>query len=390
MNCKDSLSSLPVEQSQQLAEHIRHWAEALGLTVGFTKPHIPAHHWQAFEHWLAQGYHGQMTYMDTPLRANPGAILPGTLSIISARLAYYDANSCSAESILFQKDKAYISRYALGRDYHKVLRSKLKTLCQRIEKEVGAFQWRPFADSAPILEHALAEQAGLGFIGKNSLLIHPRQGSFFFLGEILCNLSLPTDAPNDHCGCGPCSNCLRDCPTQAIVAPFVVDARRCISYLTIEHEGSIDPALRPLMGNRIYGCDDCQLTCPWNRFTPDTDSSDFRVRHQLDNTDLLTLWQWSEQDFNQRLEGSPIRRIGYSRWRRNLAIALGNAPSSSQIQQALTQALATADALVAEHIHWALMRQQQQCSSPDPLLRRNFVDLSRLRSRLGASQLVKN
>jgi epoxyqueuosine reductase len=239
------------------------------------------------------------------------------------------------------------------------MRQKLKQLCLRIEQEIGPFLWRPFSDSAPIMEHALAEQAGLGFIGKHSLLIHPEAGSTFFLGEILCNLPLPTHTSPIKSGCGPCQKCLHDCPTQAIVAPFTVDARRCISYLTIEYEGSIAPDLRPLIGNRIYGCDDCQLTCPWNKFSQLPSSPDFAARHQLDNIMLLELWQWTEKDFLLKMEGSPIRRIGFERWRRNLAIALGNSTPSIETQQQLEHALTDASALVQEHIIWALKRQNQ-------------------------------
>lgn len=299
-------------------------------------------------------------------RLSPSVLHEGCISVISARLAYWTEAKQTSLNQLQNPQQAYISRYALGRDYHKILRAQLKKLALRIEQEIGAFHWRPFSDSAPMMEHALAEQAGLGFIGKHTLLIHPKAGSTFFLGELLCNLPLPADEPTSHCGCGPCTSCIDICPTQAIVAPFTVDARRCISYLTIEHDGVIDESLRPLMGNRIYGCDDCQLTCPWNKFSQLADITDFATRHQLNNTSLLELWQWTEADFLQRFEGSAIRRIGYQQWRRNLAIALGNSPQHKATQLALQHALPLASLLVAEHINWAL---QQQVTSFPPLSR---------------------
>lgn len=351
-----------------LAQKIRHWGEELHLTIGFTRPVIPQSHQQALNDWLANGYHGDMHFMTQhqQQRLSPSVLHEGCISVISARLAYWTEAKQTSLNQLQNPQQAYISRYALGRDYHKILRAQLKKLALRIEQEIGAFHWRPFSDSAPMMEHALAEQAGLGFIGKHTLLIHPKAGSTFFLGELLCNLPLPADEPTSHCGCGPCTSCIDICPTQAIVAPFTVDARRCISYLTIEHDGVIDESLRPLMGNRIYGCDDCQLTCPWNKFSQLADITDFATRHQLNNTSLLELWQWTEADFLQRFEGSAIRRIGYQQWRRNLAIALGNSPQHKATQLALQHALPLASLLVAEHINWAL---QQQVTSFPPLSR---------------------
>ncbi|MCH9743056.1 MAG: tRNA epoxyqueuosine(34) reductase QueG [Proteobacteria bacterium] len=342
-----------------LAEKIRIWADALGLTIGFSAPNIPEKHQIAMQNWLAAGYHGDMHFFhhNQEARSDPTRLHPTTCSVISARLNYWSEDKNTSLTVLNTPSLGYLSRYALGRDYHKVLRHRLKQLCEKIETEIGPFNWRPFTDSAPIMEHALAEQSGLGFIGKHTLLIHPKAGSTFFLGEILCDLPLPADTPTTHCGCGPCTACMTICPTQAIVAPFTVDARRCISYLTIEHEGSIDPALRPLMGNRIYGCDDCQLVCPWNKFAQLSTTDDFKTRNKLNQPDLLSLWQWTEATFLHKLEGSPIRRIGYQRWRRNLAIALGNAPYDQQIMQALQNALADSDTLVVEHIHWAIAQQ---------------------------------
>ncbi len=348
-----------------LAQKIRHWGEELQLNVGFTRPDIPQIHQEALKHWLAEDYHGTMQFMTQhqPQRLNPNELQKGCLSVISARLNYWTEAKQSAFNVLQNPAQAYISRYALGRDYHKILRAHLKKLALRIEQEIGPFNWRPFADSAPIMEHALAEQAGLGFIGKHTLLIHPKAGSTFFLGELLCDLPLPPDEPSSHCGCGPCTSCIDICPTQAIVAPFTLDARRCISYLTIEYEGSIDEPLRVLMGNRIYGCDDCQLTCPWNKFAQLSEVSDFNTRHGLNHIDLLSLWQWTETDFLQRFEGSPIRRIGYQQWRRNLAIALGNSPYSRETEQSLRLALPNATPLVAEHIDWALRQQAKNAQT---------------------------
>lgn len=350
----------------ELVEKIRCWGEELNLTIGFTQPVIPETHQQALKNWLIQGYQGEMHFMTQhqTQRNNPSALQEGCLSVISARLNYWTESKQTSLTVLKNSQQAYISRYALGRDYHKILRAQLKKLACRIEQEIGTFTWRPFADSAPIMEHALAQQAGLGFIGKHTLLIHPKAGSTFFLGELLCNLPLPPDQPTEHCGCGPCTSCIDICPTQAIVAPFTVDARRCISYLTIEYDGVIDEILRPLMGNRIYGCDDCQLTCPWNKFAQLSELSDFNVRHGLNKIALLELWQWTEADFLNKFEGSPIRRIGYQQWRRNLAIALGNSPYTTETYLALEQALPLATPLVAEHINWAMQQLiRKQASS---------------------------
>ena len=358
----NSPQNLTVVDYTELAEKIRCWGEELHLTIGITHPNISAAHQQALSDWLAQGFQGDMHFMSQhqAQRLNPGLLQEGCLSVISARLNYWSEAKHSSLAQLQNPKQAYLSRYALGRDYHKILRAELKKLALRIEQEIGAFNWRPFADSAPIMEHALAEQAGLGFIGKHTLLIHPKAGSTFFLGELLCDLPLPADEPTTHCGCGPCTSCMDICPTQAIVAPFTVDARRCISYLTIEYDGVIEESLRPLMGNRIYGCDDCQLTCPWNKFSQLSEVADFNTRHQLNQVSLLALWQWTEADFLQRFEGSPIRRIGYQQWRRNLAVAMGNAPADADIEQALREALPSATPLVAEHILWALKHQQKQ------------------------------
>lgn len=358
-----------------LAQKIRVWANELNMTAGFSRPIIGANHLQHLDNWLAAGYAGEMKYMKDKisLRKDPSLLSESCLTVISVRMNYWSEAKLTSQTVLEDNEQAYISRYALGRDYHKVLRQNLKQLAIQIEAEIGPFQYRPFSDSAPLMEHALAEQAGLGFIGKNSLLIHHEAGSTFFLGELLCNLPLPVDPPNLKCGCGPCTLCLQACPTAAITAPFVVDARRCISYLTIEYDGVIDEALRPLMGNRIYGCDDCQLSCPWNKFAQMSQVLDFNTRHQLANPKLLDIWSWSEADFLQRFEGSPVRRIGYEQWRRNLAIALGNSKASDEIKTALNEGLTTASDLVAEHIHWALRRLNQADAQPTNLLKRAYV-----------------
>jgi epoxyqueuosine reductase len=358
--------NLTADDYTELVNKIRCWGEELHLIIGITKPVIPPTHQKALQDWLNQGFQGEMHFMSqhSHQRNNPSTLQEGCLSVISARLNYWTQDKHSSLHVLNNGEQAYISRYALGRDYHKILRVQLKKLALHIEQEIGPFQWRPFSDSAPIMEHALAQQAGLGFIGKHTLLIHPNAGSTFFLGELLCNLPLPPDKPTEHCGCGPCTSCMDICPTQAIVAPFTVDARRCISYLTIEYNGIIDETLRPLIGNRIYGCDDCQLTCPWNKFSQGSEMNDFNTRHQLNHISLLELWQWTETDFLQRFEGSPIRRIGYQQWRRNLAIALGNSPYSQKTQNALQQALSLAHPMVAEHIYWALEQQLQIAKTP--------------------------
>jgi epoxyqueuosine reductase len=304
------------------------------------------------------------------MRARPAELEPGTVRAISVRLDYLPVNAKCAQ-ILKSKKHAYISRYALGRDYHKLMRKRLQQLGKKIiayfeNLESENFNFRPFVDSAPVLERPLAEKAGLGWIGKHSLLLNKEAGSWFFLGELLINVPLPistvntTDKSISPDGCGSCVACIKICPTKAIVEPYVVDARRCISYFTIESPDPIPLELRPLMGNRIYGCDDCQLICPWNKYAKLSLENDFQARHQLDEVTLLTLFSWNEECFLESLQGSPIRRIGFQSWQRNIAVALGNAPFDPDIVTALTQKLTTASAMVAEHIHWALNQQQKQ------------------------------
>ena len=314
-------------------------------------------HEDYLQRWLDSGYHGSMAYMARhgSKRTRPDELVPGTLRVISLRMDYLEPETQALE-VLAAPQKAYISRYTLGRDYHKLIRKRLSQLAGRIEEEVGSGEYRAFVDSAPVLERAIAEKAGLGWIAKNTMLINADTGSWFFLGEIFTNVPLPVDKPQNSKHCGTCTACLDICPTKAFTGPFQLDARKCISYLTIEHHGSIDPELRPLMGNRIFGCDDCQLCCPWNKFARATDEADFKPRHGLANADLVTLFEWDEATFLEKTEGSAIRRIGYERWLRNLAVALGNAPHSDAIIKALENRLTHPSSLVQEHVDWALQQ----------------------------------
>jgi epoxyqueuosine reductase len=306
--------------------------------------------------WLQQGFHGEMQYMERHghLRAHPAEWVPGAIRVISVRMDYWPAEAYPAQAILDDPERAYVSRYALGRDYHKVLRRALRRLGEALAERIGPFGYRVCVDSAPVLEKAVARKAGLGWIGKHTNLIHSSEGSWFFLGELLTDLPLPIDVPaSAHCG--TCEACLPACPTGAIVAPWQLDARRCISYLTIELKGAIPIELRPLIGNRIYGCDDCQLVCPWNKFARDASHPDFRMpRHHLDRASLCELFLWTEEDFLLRTEGSAIRRIGYQRWLRNLAVALGNGPPTDDALAALNTRVQHPSALVREHVTWAL------------------------------------
>jgi epoxyqueuosine reductase len=306
--------------------------------------------------WLARGLHGSMDWMARhgDKRARPGELVPGTLRVISVGLDY-GRDPDQAWATLDASEHAYVARYALGRDYHKLMRNRLQALADRIAGMIGPFGHRVFVDSAPVLERALARNAGLGWIGKHTCLIDKDGGSWFFLGEIYVDLPLPVDVPaTEHCG--TCRRCIDICPTQAITAPYRLNARRCIAYLTIEHEGAIDEALRPLIGNRIFGCDDCQLVCPWNKFAQRTDEPDFRTRNRLDTATLAELFAWAEDEFLQRTEGSAIRRSGYRRWLRNIAIALGNAPTTPDVLAALQSRRDTEDDVVREHVTWALAR----------------------------------
>jgi epoxyqueuosine reductase len=342
-----------------LKRSVADWARELGFErVGVSGIDVDAAQARLLE-WLGRGYHGKMDYLErhAALRGRPAALVPGTLRVLSLRMSYFPADAQDAQAVLADAALAYVSRYALGRDYHKVLRQRLQKLAERIEAEVGAFRYRVFTDSAPVMEVELAAQAGLGWRGKHTLLLDRSAGSWFFLGEIYTDLPLPLDQPvSEHCGA--CTRCIDVCPTRAIVAPYLLDARRCISYLTIEHKGSIPEELRPLLGNRIYGCDDCQLVCPWNTFARAADTHDFHVRNGLDAPALVDLFAWTQDDFDRRLEGSAIRRIGYERWLRNLAVALGNAPASPEVVAALHARSDHPSALVREHVRWALHRHE--------------------------------
>lgn len=349
-------------QLQRLADTLRQWGRELGFqAIGITEPVIPEQDQQQFQRWLDQGFHGQLAYMarHQTLRTDPKKLHAGTCRIICARMDYLPGDTETIR-VLTNREKAYISRYALGRDYHKLIRKRLTLLGQKIEAAYGAHGYRAFVDSAPVMERPLARQAGLGWMGKHSLIINRQGGSFFFLGELFTNLPLPLDPPYQQSHCGRCQSCLERCPTGAIVEPYRVDARRCISYLTIEYQGSIPQPLRPLMGNRVFGCDDCQLACPWNRFAKPTREADFHPRHRLDQADLAELFLWSEADFLARTAGSAIRRAGFTLWRRNLAVGLGNAPTSGRVLAALQSRAEDPSELVREHVLWALARHQDK------------------------------
>ncbi len=358
------------EDYSSLASRIKAWAKELGfqatgisdLKLSGDEAHLDA--------WLAAGRHGDMAYMARHghKRSRPAQLLPGTLRVISARMDYFPPGITGADKILGEACAAYISRYALGRDYHKLLRNRLKHLARRIDKAASSTTHRVFVDSAPVLEKALARNAGLGWIGKHTNLLSRDAGSWFFLGEIYTDLPLPVDQPlTSHCG--SCSACIGVCPTRAILSPFELDARRCISYLTIELHGAIPEDLRPLIGNRIYGCDDCQLVCPWNRYATSTPETDFLPRHGLDGAHLTTLFAWSEAEFLHNTEGSAIRRIGYLRWLRNIAVALGNAAPEPEVITSLEARASHPSELVREHVAWALGHVSLEATPESPILR---------------------
>ncbi|NII52994.1 tRNA epoxyqueuosine(34) reductase QueG [Luteibacter sp. SG786] len=340
-----------------LAVDIKRWASELGFAdtgiadtdLGNDEAHL--------ESWLAEGHHGEMDYMARhgTRRSRPAELEPGTLRVISVRMDYVPPGMPNAWDVINDGEKAYVARYALGRDYHKVMRNRLQKLAARIQERIGDFSYRAYVDSAPVLEKAIARNAGLGWIGKHTVLINKRAGSYFFLGELYTDLPLPVDAPaSAHCG--SCRRCIDICPTQAIVAPYRLDARRCISYLTIELKGSIPVELREPMGNRVFGCDDCQLICPWNKFAQEATEPDFAPRHSLDGPKLVELFAWSEEEFLSRTEGMAIRRTGYEGWLRNLAVGLGNAPASEEVLAALRARVDHPSAMVREHVLWALAR----------------------------------
>lgn len=354
---------------QQLSKDIKDWGLALGFNhIGISDIHLRS---AEIKHqaWIKKGFHGEMDYMAKHglKRTRPAELVPNTISVISARLDYSPPGAADSDSILQDNTKAFISRYALGRDYHKVMRNKLQKLCEKIQSELthyqsSGFEYRVFTDSAPVLEVALAEKAGLGWRGKHTLLINKDRGSWFFLGEIYTSLPLIIDEPaTNHCG--TCTSCIDICPTQAITAPYEVDARRCISYLTIELKDSIPVEFRSLIGNRVYGCDDCQLCCPWNKFAEVTKEPDFSVRHGLDDISLIDCFGWNEAEFKTKMAGSAIYRIGYTQWLRNIAIGLGNAKTTPEVISALQSRLNDAPASLREHITWSLAQHQNYMSS---------------------------
>jgi epoxyqueuosine reductase len=358
-------------QLLELSEHIRTWGKSLGFShIGITDTNL--HHEETLhQQWIEKGYHGEMDYMAKhgTKRTRPAELVPNTIRVITARLDYLPLKAKDSWTVINDGNQAFISRYALGRDYHKVVRQKLKSLADQINHAcqqenfqnlgINNFESRIFTDSAPVLEVALAEKSGQGWRGKHTLLINKDRGSWFFLGEIYTNLPLPVDPPaTNHCG--SCSACIDICPTKAIVAPYQVDARKCISYLTIELKGTIPTEFRKAIGNRVYGCDDCQLVCPWNKFAQISQEPDFRIRNGLDAISLIECFQWTEAEFNEKMAGSAIYRIGYEQWLRNIAIGLGNAPRSQAVKAALRLRMQDASAIIREHVAWALAQQQNE------------------------------
>ncbi len=349
------MTDLSSNQLRGLADNIKTWARDLGfqqagiagIDLGSDEAHL--------QRWLDQRRHGDMQYMSLhgTRRSRPGDLVPGTIRVISVRMDYQPEDQSQSEKTLADHLIGFVSRYALGRDYHKLMRRRLQKLAHKIHAQVGEFGYRAFVDSAPVMEKALARNAGLGWIGKHTNLINKEAGSWFFLGELYTDLPLPVDEPS-HNHCGSCRACIDICPTRAIVAPYELDARRCISYLTIEMRSSIPVEFRKAIGNRIYGCDDCQLVCPWNKFARLATEMDFSPRHQLDASALVDLFAWSEDHFLQRTEGSAIRRIGYECWLRNIAVALGNAPTSENVIRSLNEKIDHESAMVREHVAWAL------------------------------------
>ena len=349
----------------KLAADIKRWGQELGFAeIGITDTNL-ANAETKHQAWIKKGFHGEMDYMAKhgTKRSRPAELVPNTVRVISARLDYLPPKAKNSWQVINDNNQAFISRYALGRDYHKVMRQKLQKLCDKIQteldselhSELNAFEYRAFTDSAPVLEVALAEKAGLGWRGKHTLLLNKNHGSWFFLGEIYTNLPLPIDAAaTNHCG--TCTACIDICPTRAITAPYEVDARRCISYMTIELKTAIPLEFRPLIGNRVYGCDDCQLACPWNKFAEITQEPDFNVRHGLDEVSLIECFGWSEAEFQQKMAGSAIYRIGFKQWLRNIAVGLGNASTSPAVVNALETRKNDEDALVREHVGWALQQ----------------------------------
>lgn len=355
--------SAPTIDLSALALSIKQWGRELGFQqVGIAGLDLGEHE-QHLQRWLDAGYHGEMDYMGAhgSKRSHPEQLVPGTMRVISLRMDYLPGDTQMAQR-LAEPEKAYVSRYALGRDYHKLIRKRVQHLAERIQQDIGPFGFRAFVDSAPVLEKAIAQEAGLGWIGKNTLVLNRKAGSYFFLAELFVDMPLPVDEPHASEHCGRCTACLDICPTAAFVGPYVLDARRCISYLTIELKGAIPTELRSLIGNRVFGCDDCQIVCPWNRFARPSGEGDFQPRHQLDNAELAQLFLWDESRFLSNTEGSPLRRAGYERFLRNLAVGLGNAPSSIPVVEALKARREHPSELVREHVEWALAAHAQRSS----------------------------
>jgi len=349
------------EALTELAADIRAWAHELGFqSIGICAATLTPHD-QRLRDWVAAGLHGDMDYMERhgEKRWRPDALIPGTQRLISVRMDYRH-DGTEPLTVLQNPQQAYVSRYALGRDYHKLMRARLARLVTRIAERRPASALRAFVDSAPVLERGVAQKAGLGWIGKNTLLIHPQAGSWFFLGEIYTDIALPVDTEFSGMHCGSCTACLEVCPTRAFVAPFVLDATRCISYLTIESHRAIPLELRPLIGNRVFGCDDCQLVCPWNKFARPSAEPDFLPRHRLDDSDLVALFAWTAEEFLERMAGTPLHRLGHERWLRNLAVALGNGPPSDAGRAALAARAEHPSELVREHVAWAMQRLAMQ------------------------------
>jgi epoxyqueuosine reductase len=353
---------VPTNSKQDLTDlkaDILRWGEELGFQqLGISDINLEKAEGQLQE-WLDDGRHGEMHYMHRhgSKRSHPEELVPGTLRVISARMDYLPENQADAQALLDHPSKAYVSRYALGRDYHKVLRGRLKNLAKKIEERIGEFGYRVFVDSAPVLEKALAQKAGIGWVGKHTNIIHDKAGSWFFLGELYTDLPLPIDTPSES-HCGSCAACIDVCPTDAITGPYQLDARRCISYLTIELRDAIPLEFRKAIGNRIYGCDDCQLFCPWNKFAEPSAEGDFAPRHGLDDAELVDLFAWTEETWLEKTEGSAIRRIGYESWLRNIAVGLGNAETTPKIVAALESRIDTPLKILAEHVSWALQQHR--------------------------------
>lgn len=349
------MNKINIINKPKLIRNINLWGAELGFQqIGFSDINLKNAE-KKLKKWLDMKFHGEMHYMEKHglKRSRPDLLLPNTLSVISARMNYLATDNESAKLLLDHKKKAYISRYTLGRDYHKVLRQRLKKLAHKIDIHVKEFGYRVFVDSAPVLEKPIASKAGLGWIGKHTNLINKDNGSWFFLGEIYTNIKLPnSNSSKDHCG--TCFKCIDVCPTKAIIAPYILDARRCISYLTIELKGSIPIEYRRLIGNRIFGCDDCQIFCPWNKFASKTEIKDFDTRHALDTLDLIDAFLWTEEIWLKKTEGSAIRRIGFEQWIRNVAIAMGNAKTNKKIIEALNSRKNSESELIREHVNWAL------------------------------------